>query len=212
MSGRVRVKICGITRVDDARIAAASGADAIGVIFAPHSMRRVSRERAAEIISTLPPFVTPVGVFVNARHEEILATIEATGIRAVQLHGDETPEAAAGFPVPVIKAFRVGHGFSPDALSPYRVNAYLLDTAVPGAFGGTGVPFDWTLARGALRHGPVVLSGGLKPDNVLEALRVLQPFAIDVSSGVESAPGEKDARQIDLLCERVRSFVKETPC
>ena len=192
----VRVKICGITNPEDALFAAAQGADALGFIFYEPSPRYVHPDRVGEIVSELPPFVMPVGVFVNEAKEEILSIVRSTGIRAVQLHGDETPADCLGYPFPVIRALRVGDGFDPASLSHYAVNAFLLDTAKKGLYGGTGETFDWRVARAASAHGRIILSGGIDPKNVAEAVRMVNPYAVDCGSGVEAAPGRKDHNRI----------------
>jgi len=155
----------------------------------------------------LPPFVTPVGVFVNAPRETIMRTIEATGIRCLQLHGDEPPEAVEGYPVPVIKSFRVGDRFATDILRTYDVAACLLDAAVPGLHGGTGRTFDWEIARRAAAAGRIILSGGITPANIARAVREVRPYAIDLSSGVESSPGIKERSKIRELFENLRGAV-----
>jgi phosphoribosylanthranilate isomerase len=200
----MKIKICGITTHEDARAAVDAGADALGFIFVAASKRFLSRDAAASIIAGLPPFVVPVGVFVNEGRKLILETIRRTGIRCLQLHGDETPDDTAGFPIPVIKGFRVGPEFAPTALLSYRTSAYLLDTYAEGKYGGTGKRFDWNLAVAAKEHGRIILSGGLTPDNVGEAVRFVQPYAVDVSSGVEAAPGVKDHRHIEAFVRAAR--------
>jgi phosphoribosylanthranilate isomerase len=200
----VRIKICGITTREDAHAAVDAGADALGFIFVPASRRYLSRDAAATIIAGLPPFVIPVGVFANERRKRILETIRRTGIRCLQLHGDEPPEETGGYPVPVIKGFRVGPDFAPASLSSYRTGAYLLDTYVEGTYGGTGKRFDWNLAAAAKMFGRIILSGGLTPENVGEAVRFVQPYAVDVSSGVESAPGTKDPARLEAFIRAAR--------
>jgi len=200
----MKIKICGITTRQDAYAAIDAGADALGFVFVPASKRYLSRDAAASIIAGLPPFVVPVGVFVNERRKLILETIRRTGIRCLQLHGDETPEETAGYPVPVIKGFRIGPDFDPRALSSYGTGAYLLDTYVEGKYGGTGKRFDWNLAVAAKEYGRVILSGGLTPDNVGEAVRFVQPYAVDVSSGVEAAPGVKDHARVEAFIRAAR--------
>ena len=198
----VRVKICGITNVDDALAAVEAGADALGFMFYAPSPRAVRPGPVAEIIRALPPFIGKVGVFVNPSEEEVLHAIATCGLDAVQFHGHEAPEFCARFGVKVIKAFRVQDEESLQALPAYQVGAWLLDSFVPGQFGGTGAQFNWDLALAAKKLGrPVILAGGLTPDNAAEAARRVQPFALDVSSGVEAAPGRKDAA-------KVRAFIR----
>ena len=201
----VRVKICGITRMEDALSAADAGVSAVGFIFVPSSPRVIAPETARTIIRSLPPFVTPVGVFVNASRGEILKTLETTGIQCLQLHGEETPADVEGYPLPVYKAFRVGPGFDPGLLGDFRIQACLLDAFVKSAHGGTGQTFDWGVAVRAKRYTRVILSGGITPDNVGAAIRRVRPYAVDVSSGVETAPGIKDRAKIIRLVEAVRA-------
>jgi phosphoribosylanthranilate isomerase len=201
----VKIKICGITRAADAAAAVEAGANAVGFMFFRESRRHISYENARSIIADLPPFIAKVGVFVNAAREEIKAAIEQTGIDTLQFHGEETAEECRGFGLKTIKAFRV-QGKDMLALMPrYDVDAWLLDSFVPGAHGGTGVTFNWDLAVHARSLGtPVVLAGGLKPDNVTRAIEHVQPYAIDVSSGVESSPGKKDPALIAAFVENAR--------
>ena len=199
------VKICGITRLDDALAAAEEGASAVGFIFARPSPRYIGPEEAGEIVSRLPPFVTPVGVFVNGTRVEVMSAIARSGIRCLQFHGEETPEETAGYPVPVIKAFRVGDGFDLSLLATYNVPAFLLDASVPGMRGGTGKTFDWAIARDASQYGRVMLGGGITPGNALRAVRTTRPYALDVSSGVEISPGIKDRTKIRELLENCRN-------
>ena len=191
----VRVKICGITQVDDALLASSAGADAVGFVFA-ESPRRVSAETGARIIAELPPFVTKVGLFVDETIARVATIFETCGLDALQFHGDETPEYCAEFcgRARVIKAFRMKDRHVLEDLRGYaRVDAFLLDSFSPAAKGGTGERFDWSLAIEAKKCGkPVVLAGGLTVENVEEAVKTVRPYAVDVSSGVESKPGIKD--------------------
>jgi len=186
-----------------ATAAAAAGADAIGLIFAP-SRRRVTVERAREIVAALPPFISKVGVFVDETRERIAATIEAVGLTALQLHGSEPPEFAGSFLLPVLKAIPVRDAGSLAGLAGYQVAAFLLDTYDPEVLGGTGRAFDWDLAGPARRH-RVILSGGLRADNVREALERVRPYGVDVSSGVETG-GVKDDRKIREFVRAVREW------
>jgi phosphoribosylanthranilate isomerase len=193
----VRVKICGITRAQDAVAAVRAGADAIGLVFAK-SPRQISPETAKEIISKIPPFVTPVGLFVNESPERIREIALSCGFRVVQLHGDEPPHYLAelrGFKV--IKAFRIEKPQDLGALGAYKADAYLLDAFSPQRRGGTGRTFDWKIALEAKEIGPIILAGGLKPENVARAVSLVEPYGVDVSSGVESAPGVKDAALVE---------------
>jgi phosphoribosylanthranilate isomerase len=196
----VRVKICGITNVDDALLAAEAGADAIGLVFYDKSPRAVTPERAAKIVRALPPFVQAVGLFVDAAIDVVNATADICRLDIVQLHGDETPEFCTQVVRRVIKAFRVRDGESLVPMKGYRVSGFLLDAWSPAARGGTGVTFNWELARDAGRFGPIILAGGLTPDNVARAVQTVAPYGVDVSSGVEAAPGQKDP-------EKVRAFI-----
>ncbi len=203
---RVRIKMCGMTRPEDALAAAEAGADAIGMIFWAGSPRAVDVERAREIVSVLPPFVTAVGVFVDEDGREVDRIAAEVPLDVVQLHGEESPEYCASRRVRVMKAFRVRDGKSLEGMDRYAgtVSAFLLDAWDPERPGGTGIAFDWTLARGRGRV-PLVLAGGLTPGNVAEAIRTARPWGVDVSSGIESAPGVKDH---GLLREFVRRCLK----
>jgi len=200
------VKICGITRPEDALAAARAGAHAVGLVFYAKSPRHVLPERAAEIIRVLPPFVTTVGLFVNATAEEVRATLAEAPVALLQFHGDETPDFCRQFKRPYVKAVRMKTGV--DLLQYARdyhdAKALLLDNYVEGLHGGSGVVFDWSLIPRGLPL-PVILSGGLTPENVVEAVRRVRPGAVDVSSGVESAKGVKDAQKIAAFIKGVRN-------
>jgi len=200
----VRVKICGISDSATAVVAAEAGADAIGLIFAP-SRRRVTAAQAREIAAALPPFVTKVGVFVDEERGRIEELIAACGLGAVQLHGAEPPEFCVGFRVPVVKAIRVKDASSLQQMTAYQVDAFLLDTFDASALGGTGRTFDWTLAIQAARTHRTILSGGMTPVNVVEALTRVVPYGVDVSSGVET-DGRKDHAKIRDFIRRVREW------
>jgi phosphoribosylanthranilate isomerase len=195
----MKVKICGITNEDDAHAAIEAGAHALGFIFADASPRCVAPGDVCNIIKSLPPFVTTVGVFVNSSREKVLRTIQATGIQAMQFHGDESPEELQGYLLPTYKAFRVDERFDVTSLQQYQSKIFLLDTFVDGVRGGTGKTFNWSIAIEAKRFGRVVLSGGLSPENIAEAVRTVQPYAVDVNSGVESSPGKKDKHKLKDL-------------
>ncbi len=199
----MKVKICGITNIDDALYAAELGADALGFIFVKSSPRFVTPKAARKIIQELPPFIIPVGVFADVPKEEIVEMIEQTGIKCVQLHGNETPEQLAGFPVPVYKSFRVDSSFNPEILRRYKGSAYLLDTKISGELGGTGKTFNWEIAVKAKECGRIILAGGLTPENIIDAVRIVQPYAVDVNSGVEEHPGKKDQIKLKLLFDRL---------
>lgn len=203
---QVRVKICGITRLEDAEAAVAAGADALGFMFYPGSVRCVSEEAAAAIGRRLPPFVLRVGVFVDAAEEHIRAVAARCGLGALQFHGSESAEFCRRFALPVIKAFRIRGPESLPALRTYDTAAWLLDSYVTGQWGGTGATFNWDLAAEAVGWGrPVILAGGLTPDNVAAAVQRVRPYAVDVSSGVESAPGRKDPVRMRAFVAAVRA-------
>jgi len=197
----VKVKICGITNLDDALSAVKAGADALGFVFYEKSPRFINPVRAAEIILRLPPFIQTVGLFVNEDTEKINWTAEFCGLDIVQLHGNETPDDCLEVKRRVIKVFRIQNNISIDPLNKYQVSGYLLDAWSPDAYGGTGRTFNWELAEAAKQYGPVILAGGLTLENVAEAIKVVKPYAVDVSSGVESSLGKKDA-------EKVRAFIR----
>ena len=194
------VKICGITRIEDAQAAVDAGAGAIGFIFWPKSPRFIDPHRARRIAAMLPPFVTAVGVFVNQPLDYVNGVASLVRLGAVQLHGDETPLHAAGVSRPVIKAVSPG---GVDARAwPAQVRL-LLDVHDPEARGGTGRTIDWTAAAEIAAQREILLAGGLTPDNVADAIARVRPFGIDVSSGVERAPGIKDHRRLRALFEAV---------
>lgn len=198
----VRSKICGITRVEDALAAAAAGADAIGLVFYARSPRAVSVAQARQIIAALPPFVTTVGLFVDAGREELRQILAQVPLDLLQFHGDESAEQCEGHGRPYIKALRVKAGDDVAAqVARYPgVAGVLLDTFVEGVPGGTGLAFDWSLVPSGLSK-PVILAGGLTPENVAAAIARVRPYAVDVSGGVESAKGIKDA-------DKVRAFIR----
>lgn len=200
------VKICGITRVNDALAAARLGAHAVGFVFCAKSPRHIALERAAEIVRALPPFITTVGLFVDPDAREVEHAIDAVPINLLQFHGGEEPSFCGQFSVPFIKAVRVRAGM--DLLQyAQRYSAargMLLDAYVDGLHGGTGTAFDWGLIPRELPL-PVILSGGLDAENVGEAIRRVKPCAVDVSSGVEASPGIKDPRKIAAFIKEVRS-------
>ena len=196
-----KVKICGITRMEDALAAANAGADALGFMFYEASPRRVARDVATAIIRELPPFLSRVGVFVNPSPDDVRRAIEDCRIDTLQFHGEETPEFCAQFGLRVIKAFRVRDAESLQVLSAFVGETCLLDSFVAGQHGGTGATFNWDLAAQTVRAGRrVLLAGGLNPENAAEAVRRVRPYGLDVSSGVETTPGMKDA-------EKVRAFI-----
>lgn len=202
----VRVKICGITTVDDALMAVAAGADAVGLVFHQQSPRFVLPEQAAAIVRALPPFVQAVGLFVNADIDFVNATANSCGLDIVQLHGGESPEFCGLVQRRVIKAFRVRDVASLAPMKNYRVAGYLLDAWSPLAHGGTGMTFNWEIARTAEKFGPVILAGGLTPENVREAVEKVAPYGVDASSGVESAPGIKDPEKVKEFTRRAKGL------
>ena len=209
---RVFVKICGITSAQDARLAVLAGADALGFVFWAQSPRFVTPEAAAAIAAQVPPFVTRVGVFAGAPRDEIVRTAEVAGLDVLQVHGDETPEALRALPRRTLKAFRVGPGFRREDTQAYADAGIglLLDAKSNDRPGGTGLTFDWTLASGLRERVPfLVLAGGLGPDNVGEGVALVNPHAVDVSSGVESSPGRKDEAKLRAFVEAVRSASRE---
>lgn len=200
------VKICGITRPEDALAAARAGAHAIGLVFYAKSPRHITPARAAAIIRVLPPFVTTVGLFVDATAEEVRATLAEAPVGLLQFHGDETPAFCRQFKRPYVKAVRVKAGVDllQYAQDYHDAKALLLDAYVEGLHGGSGAAFDWSLIPRGLPL-PVILSGGLTPENVAEAVRRVRPSAVDVSSGVESSKGIKDAQKIAAFIKGVRN-------
>jgi phosphoribosylanthranilate isomerase len=205
---RTRVKICGITRPADARLAAEAGADAIGLVFYPPSPRYLPVERAVEIRDALPPFLQTVALFVNADAAQIAQVIGRVHPAMLQFHGDETPQFCAQFGLPYVKACRIRPGADALAyLQPYAgATAWLVDSFVP-EYGGVGESFDWSLLPAALRgpgSRPLILSGGLDRGNVGRAIRAVHPWGVDVSSGVESAKGLKDAAKMAAFIAEVR--------
>lgn len=202
----VRVKICGIRDSSTALAAVDAGADALGFVFALSS-RQIDRETARSVCSLLPPFIARVGVFVDAPIDFVEETAGYCGLDTVQLHGGETPEYCRALKYRVIKAIRVRDIASLEAAAAYRCSAILLDTYVPGKPGGTGCSFDWRLASVLAKSMPVILAGGLHPENVQRAVEIARPYAVDVSGGVETG-GQKDVEKIRLFIQRARGCVK----
>lgn len=202
----VRSKICGITRIEDALAAAEAGADAIGLVFYGKSPRAVDVRQARAIIRALPPFVTSVGLFVNASRCELGEILDAVPLDLLQFHGDESPAECASYQRPYIKALRVQAGDDLEAQCQryHEARGILLDTFVAGVPGGTGEAFDWSLVPAGLSK-PVILAGGLSPANVADAIARVRPFAVDVSGGVEAAKGIKDPHRIAAFLSAVRA-------
>ena len=204
-----RIKFCGITTLEDAELAVAAGAWAIGLIFWPSSPRRAGFDAAAEIAAGVKRRVEVTGVFVNATLDHVAETADAVGLTMLQLHGDEGPaycaEAARRTGCKVMKAVRVRSGADVQALAPFHTDYHLLDSFTAGVPGGTGETFAWEIARGHRGRVPIVLSGGLTPDNVEEAIAAVHPFAVDVASGVERSPGIKDPEKLQAFAAAVRA-------
>jgi phosphoribosylanthranilate isomerase len=203
---RTRIKICGITRPQDAKAAVEHGTDALGFIFWPHSPRYIEPAKARAMVRDAGPFVVTVGVFVNPSREEVERAIQDAGISMLQFHGEETPDFCALFGRPYIKAFKVGQGPNLIKSTGLYENAsgWMFDAFDDQRVGGTGETFDWNLIPGSLAR-PLVLSGGLNAGNIVEAIRRVKPFAVDVSSGVEVGKGIKDAAKIAAFIQGVRN-------
>ena len=200
-----RVKICGITSIADGLAAAEAGADMIGLMFYEKSPRFITQTQAAAINRALPPLVMRVGVFVNPDEEQVTRAIGECGLSLLQFHGEETSEFCTQFGLLSIKAQRMRDAESLKTLERFNTDALLLDTYSPGSLGGTGETFNWDLAVEAQQLGkPIFLAGGLTPENVAAAVRKVRPFAVDVSSGVESAPGKKDPAKVRAFIQAVR--------
>jgi phosphoribosylanthranilate isomerase len=205
----IKIKICGITNLEDALASADAGADALGFNFYKKSPRCIEPEKAAEIIAQLPPFVMPVGIFVNEREDKIREIQQLTCLQALQFHGDESPEFCQRFGARVIKAFQVKNKESLKNMAHYHVGAFLLDSYRDGIRGGTGVTFDWHLAVVAKTFGKVILAGGLTPENVAEAVKLVQPYGVDVAGGVEKEKGIKDHIKIKKFITEVRRAARQ---
>jgi phosphoribosylanthranilate isomerase len=202
----VIIKICGMTNASDALAAVDAGADALGFMFSDQSPRQVSLRAAAEIIRQLPPFVVKVGVFVNAPADRVVRAIGECTLNLLQFHGEEPPEYCGQFGLMNMKAFRIRDADSLKILPAYPTDAWLLDAYAPDRPGGTGATFNWDLAVEAQKFGrPIFLAGGLTPENVGEAVRKVRPYAVDVSSGVETAPGRKDPDKMRRFILAARS-------
>lgn len=204
----LRIKICGITNLEDALLATELGADALGFIFYPPSPRSVTPDAARAIIAQLPPLVTTVGVFVDEDAATVKELAAWVGLDWLQLHGQETPEYCRSLERRLIKTFRVRDENSLAELAAYQgaAQAFLLDTYKKGQAGGTGETFNWDLAREARKYGPIILAGGLTPANVAQAVAAARPQAVDVASGVEAFPGKKDPMKLTAFIKAVRSL------
>lgn len=210
---RIRIKMCGVTRLIDAQVAVKAGVDALGFIFHAKSPRNIDPEQARLIIEELPPFVDTVGVFVDKKRKEVEEIIQYCRLNYVQLHGDESPKycerlVRSAAPCQVLKAFRVKNTLTGIDIEPYdpHVKGYLLDTFHRQKAGGTGETFDWSLIEKLGLKRPLLLAGGLDSDNILNALTSVQPYGVDVNSGVEKKPGLKDNALIETFIGRVRAF------
>ena len=213
----IRIKVCGITSLEDAVLCVEAGADALGFIFVEKTPRFVTPEQVAPIVRALPPFVTPVGVFWDHPRGHVKAVAETCGLRALQFHGTESPEDLAGYDLPVIKTLKLPPASTVEGLPAYRLgepvfarpfepvaSAFLLDSAVRWSEGEAREPIEWRMVamRVGETHRPLILSGGLTPENVARAVEIVRPYAVDVVSGVEARPGKKDPA-------KVRRFVAE---
>jgi phosphoribosylanthranilate isomerase len=208
----IRVKICGITNAADAQAAAEAGANLIGLNFYAKSPRFLLEGPAAQVRAAVPKGIETVGIFVNTPPQEVLRICRSLHLDAAQLHGDESPEAVSEVAraVPVFKAFHVNSDFAAAALDEYsQASAFLLDAARAGQYGGTGHTIDWSLARRAAASHRIILAGGLKPENVAAAIRIVRPYGVDVASGVESKPGKKDHARVREFVAAVRRAEKQ---
>jgi len=201
-----KIKICGITNSEDALQACACGADALGFVFYGKSPRCVTPQQAKSIIAALPAFVVTVGLFVNEAPARVREIADECGLDVIQLHGDEGPADCDFTPRRVIKALRVKDAASLADHTLFNTSALLLDAWVADAYGGTGHSFNWELAAGVARQRPVILAGGLTPENVADAIRAVHPYAVDVSSGVEATPGQKDPVKVAAFINAVRQI------
>lgn len=201
------VKICGITNLEDAKKAVELGADALGFVFYEKSPRKMAKEKAKEIIDSLPKEVVKVGLFVDELEEKVSEITSYCNFDILQFHGDETPDYCKKFPQKIIKAFRIKDKESLVNIPKYEVDYYLLDAYSKAMPGGTGRTFNWDLAREAKKFSrPIILSGGLNPKNIVEALKKVSPFGVDVSSGVETSPGKKDLKKLKEFITKVKGF------
>jgi phosphoribosylanthranilate isomerase len=205
----MKVKVCGITSYEDAAMALDQGVDVLGFNFFPRSLRYTRPDEVRRITRRLPPLTVSVGLFVNTPPGDVAEIARAAGVQVLQLHGDESPEYCGNLKDwPLIKAVRVGSGPIDENLREYPVRAFLLDSRDDVLFGGTGKSFDWNRALEIKTIRPVILAGGLRPDNVCEAIRTVTPYAVDVCSGVESAPGKKDAEKLKQFMSEVRNGIE----
>ena len=206
---QVKVKICGMTNLKDVKVAVDGGVDAVGFIFYKKSPRSVTMQAVRKIVLELPPFVDSVGVFVNETAEQINKIADSCNLDRIQLHGNESPTFCKKIRRRVIKAIRVKDIQSLKKLSDYPVSSFLLDTFSEDQYGGTGRVFDWNLAYPAKKYGPIILAGGLTPNNVRQAIQRIQPYGVDVCSGVESQPGIKDHKKMQTFLKNVKAERKK---
>jgi len=206
-----QVKICGITNRDDAHVAAEAGADMIGLIFYPPSPRYVTPEQARTIVESVPPTLPAAGVFVNETWETVSRVAQESGIQIVQLHGEESPEMCRQLPWRVVKTFRFSAHVRPEMMADYAVEAFLIEGFHANFYGGVGSRADWQQVATLHAYGRIILAGGLTPDNVQEAIRVVQPYAVDVGSGVEAAPGKKDWQKVQAFISRAKHALPDNP-
>lgn len=204
-----QVKICGITNQEDARVAADAGADMIGFIFYPPSPRYVAPEQARRIVESLPANLPAVGVFVNETIETLTHVVRVSGVQMVQLHGEESSQTCRQLPWRVIKTFRFTAQMRPEMMAHYAVEACLIEGYHADFYGGGGARADWHQVATLHAYGRIILAGGLTPDNVQEAIRIVHPYAVDVGSGVETAPGKKDWQQVRTFIRRVKTLTPD---
>lgn len=200
----MQVKICGITHIEDALAAVEYGADALGFVFAPESPRFIRADQVRKIVSALPPFVSTVAVFTAGDEKTIGEAVTACGIDLIQFHGPFSAEIIGSFSSRAIQVIRISDEPSLAKTAVHAVRAILLDTFHPALLGGSGVPFDWAIARSAKKHGNVILAGGLTPENVGEAIAQVQPYGVDVSSGVEMTKGRKDLKKLERFIQAAK--------
>jgi phosphoribosylanthranilate isomerase len=204
-----QVKVCGITNLDDARVAVDAGVDMLGLIFYPPSPRYVTPECAREIVASLPASLPVVGVFVNEDAAAISQVVRDSGVQMIQLHGEETPALCHQLPWPVVKTFRFTARVQPEMMRRYTVAAYLVEGFHADFYGGGGAVADWQRVATLHQYGRIILAGGLTPENVAAAIRTVRPYAVDVCSGVEARPGKKDWHKLQAFVTRAKAALGE---